>query len=57
MKDERRVIKYALEIYRTELLKDLFKYHKQRIDWKNYKLPINDEIVEEMTEEVIEQLI
>ena len=34
-------------------LRDLFKYYKQRIDWKHYSLPINEEVKEVLEEELI----
>lgn len=40
-----------------EVIKDLFKYYKQRMDWQNYNLPINKEEIEELTEELVEQTI
>jgi len=38
---------------------DLCKYHKQRLDWTNYQLPLNDDVKETPieTEEQVEQLI
>lgn len=43
-----------------DAIRDLFKYYKQRIDWKHYVLPINEEKEEEkeeLTEEELEQEI
>ena len=37
--------------------RDLFKYHKHKIDWKHYNIRINEEVVEELTETSIEQLV
>ena len=37
--------------------RDLFKYHGHRIDWKNYNIRINEEVVEELTEASVEQLV
>lgn len=34
------------------ILIDLFKYHRLKIDYINYKLPSNPEIIEEVTEEI-----
>lgn len=40
-----------------DILRDLFKYYKYRIDYKNYKIKLNeDEHVGELTGEVIEEL-
>jgi hypothetical protein len=37
---------------------DLCKYYKQRIDWKNYNVKLNDETVEKpLTEEEVENLV
>lgn len=38
-------------------IRDLFKYYKQRIDWKHYTLPINEEIKVEEVEELTEKPI
>ncbi len=38
------------------VLTDLFKYHRIRIDYTNYKLTLNDDITEPTDEEKIEQL-
>jgi len=40
-----------------ELLIDLMKYHKQKVNWKNYKIVLNEETLEVPTEEVIEELV
>lgn len=29
----------------TDAIRDLFKYYKQRIDWKHYNIKLNDEVV------------
>ncbi len=41
----------------TEVISSLFKYHRQKIDWKNYKTVIinDDVIVDENAEELIEE--
>ena len=37
---------------------DLFKYYRTRIDWKNYNIKLNDDVVTEvLTEELVEELI
>jgi hypothetical protein len=43
----------------VDAMKDLFKYYKQKIDWKNYKIALNEEPIAEeiLTEEAIEELI
>jgi hypothetical protein len=40
-------------------LKDLFKYHKHRIDWKNYRIRFNEDLPleETLTTETVEELI
>jgi hypothetical protein len=40
-------------------LKDLFKYHKHRIDWKNYRIRFNEDLPleETLTSETVEQLV
>ena len=38
------------------ILRDMFKYHKQRIDYKNYNVKLNEEVVVELTEDVIDEL-
>jgi hypothetical protein len=48
---------------RTNILKqalvDLFKYHKHRIDWKNYNIRLNEDLPleQELKEETVEELI
>jgi len=37
--------------------RDLFKYHGHRIDWKHYNIRINEEVVEELTENSVEELV
>lgn len=40
-------------------LKDLFKYHKHRIDWKNYRIRFNEDLPleETLTTETVEELV
>ena len=38
------------------VLTDLFKYYRIRIDYTNYKLVLNEDIVEPLTEETLEEL-
>ena len=38
-------------------LRDLFKYYKQRIDWKHYNVRLNEEVVTPVDESEIEELI
>ena len=40
-----------------DVLRDMFKYHKKRLDWKNYNIKLNKEVVVEITEDVIDELI
>jgi hypothetical protein len=49
--EERRIM--------IEALKDLFKYHKHRIDWKNYKIRLNEDLPleETLTTETVEELV
>tara|TARA_R110000868_G_scaffold30607_6_gene113060 strand:- start:962 stop:3259 length:2298 start_codon:yes stop_codon:yes gene_type:complete len=37
------------------VMTDLFKYHRQRVNWQNYKIKLNDEIVTPITDEIMEQ--
>ena len=37
----------------VNVMVDLFKYYKQRVDLKHYNIRINDEV---LTEEIIDQL-
>jgi hypothetical protein len=41
------------------VLCDLFKYYKQKIDWKNYNIKLTEEelLEEKLTEESVEELI
>jgi hypothetical protein len=40
------------------ILKDMFKYHKRRLDWKNYNIIFNEEVVAtNLTEETVETLL
>jgi hypothetical protein len=41
----------------TDAIRDLFKYYKQRIDWKHYNIRINEEVVTPVAESEIEELI
>jgi hypothetical protein len=43
----------------TDTLCSLFKYHRQRVDWKNYKvtLILDEDISEELTEAAVEELL
>jgi hypothetical protein len=38
---------------------DLFKYHRQRVDWKNYNIKLTEEapLENELEEDTIEELI
>jgi len=35
---------------------DLFKYHKQRINWKNYNIKLNEEVTTPISEELINEI-
>lgn len=37
--------------------RDLFKYHKHKIDWKHYNIALNEEPVVELTEDSVEELV
>ncbi len=39
---------YSKETEMIKAVRDLCKYYKQRIDWQYYKLPINEEVKEEI---------
>ena len=40
------------------VLRDMLKYHRRRIDWKNYNIKLNDDVVtKELTEETVEDLL
>jgi hypothetical protein len=41
----------------TDAIRDLFKYYKQRIDWKHYNITLNEEVVTPVDESEIEELI
>jgi hypothetical protein len=42
-----------------QVLIDLFKYHKHRVDWKNYNIKLNEDLPleETLTSETVEELI
>jgi hypothetical protein len=42
-----------------QALVDLFKYHKHKIDWKNYNIRLNEDLPleETLTSETVEELI
>jgi hypothetical protein len=42
-----------------QAITDLFKYHKHRIDWKNYNIRLNEDLPleETLTTETVEELI
>jgi len=48
---------YSLNDGMTDAIRDLFKYYKQRIDWKHYNITLNEEIVNPVAESEIEELI
>ena len=42
-----------------QALVDLFKYHKHKIDWKNYRIRFNEDLPleETLTTETVEELV
>jgi len=51
-------ISYNLETDEfVPILIDMFKYHKQRIDYTHYNITLNEEVPEILTEEIIEELV
>jgi hypothetical protein len=41
-----------------DVLRDMLKYHRRRLDWKNYNIKLNDDVVKtELTEELVEDLL
>jgi hypothetical protein len=40
----------------NDALRDLFKYYKQRIDWKHYNIKLNDEVVTPLVDLNVEEL-
>jgi len=40
-----------------DVMRDMFKYHKRRLDWKNYNIKLNEEVVTNLTEETVETLL
>jgi hypothetical protein len=41
-----------------DVLRDMLKYHRRRIDWKNYNIKLNDDVVKtELTDETVETLL
>jgi hypothetical protein len=42
-----------------QVLIDLFKYHKHRVDWKNYNIKLNEDLPleETLTSETVEELV
>lgn len=40
----------------NEAIRDLFKYYKQRIDWKHYNIKLNEDVITPMVESEIEEL-
>ena len=49
---------YARKDGVIEATRDLFKYYKQRIDWKHYKVRLNEEKLEApITEEILNEVL
>jgi hypothetical protein len=40
-----------------DVLRDMFKYHRRRLDWKNYNIKLNEEVVTDLTDETVETLL
>ncbi len=53
----KNISSYAMEPDVIEVIRDLFKYHKTRIDWQHYGLKINEKEVEVLNEEELIELI
>jgi len=47
---------YSKEEQLLKAIRDLFKYYKQRIDWKHYNLPVNEEPIDLAVKEELEEL-
>ena len=41
----------------VDVMRDMFKYHRQRLDWKNYNIKLNEDVPTELTEETVENLL
>jgi hypothetical protein len=41
----------------TDAICDLFKYYKQRIDWKHYNVRLNEDVINPVKESEIEELV
>ena len=39
------------------IIRDMLKYHRKRLDWKNYNIKLNEEVPTELTEEIVETLL
>ena len=40
-----------------DVMRDMFKYHRRRLDWKNYNIKLNEEVPTELTTETVEALL
>jgi len=40
----------------NDAVRDLFKYYKQRVDWKYYNIKLNDEVVTPLVDLNVEEL-
>lgn len=47
---------YVIKDHHRNVITDLFKYYRIRIDYTNYKLRLNEDLVEPVTEETLEAL-
>jgi hypothetical protein len=39
------------------VLRDMLKYHRRRLDWKNYNVKLNEDVPTELTEETVDSLL
>ena len=39
------------------IIRDMLKYHKKRLDWKNYNIKLNEDVPTELTEEIFDTLL
>jgi hypothetical protein len=41
----------------VSIIRDMLKYHRRRLDWKNYNIKLNEEVVTDLTDETVETLL
>jgi len=39
------------------IIRDMLKYHRRRLDWKNYNIKMNEDVPTELIEEIVETLL